>query len=449
MVPLRLVGYTHLLRYAREGTVKQNGGNRAVRVGAVVGASCLLFSGVGVGTARGLTANSATMTGNSAAVPVSESAGLAHHRAAHNSDADFDHYAKAYSPASVAGLAGTASASVSQDSTIRAGDGTSFPADALAAINTSGSASAAVDPTGRGTAVPNARASSELRVNFTVSGTAPVYISLHLHAINPGTRGCASVGVRINGPTPKQFIARVGNAAPCSGTHHLYQNAEHTITLAAGSYELVVGYLAHAASPSQPVKVSTTARVSVNFFPPEASGISPTLSGHTATFDAATSSAVDGRHIVKWIWNFGDGETTTTRNPVVAHRYPLVAVTTGWFPSLQVLDSAGALSQRTGDWIGQTVIVRNLYLHSDHVVVLGIARPQSEMAGRTIYAALEKRRSGKFVVIARESRVLDSSATYGAGFPRSAGSGTCRVVMSYPGDPEHLAERRPTRTYSC
>jgi PKD repeat protein len=68
----------------------------------------------------------------------------------------------------------------------------------------------------------------------------------------------------------------------------------------------------------------------------------PPTSAHTVSFDSSGSSAISGRTITSYFWNFGDGTTSTAASPT--HTYAAAAT---YSVSLTVTDSAGKTGRAT------------------------------------------------------------------------------------------------------
>jgi len=87
----------------------------------------------------------------------------------------------------------------------------------------------------------------------------------------------------------------------------------------------------------------TVIQVSINRLPQPSCNLSSAGDrGHLVLFDCSASSDPDGS-IVSYEWDFGDGTTLVTQDPIVMHRYPFF----GQFPfQLTVVDDDGVSSAR-------------------------------------------------------------------------------------------------------
>jgi hypothetical protein len=403
----------------------------------------LLVAGVGLPALGSSVATAAgpavQVTGDTASLDWFQGADDTHKTIGNTTDNNFLTYATHRAPPHESAIEGTATAFVSQSSSIETPAST-FPLGPVGDIAMSGTATSNATSTGQGAYVPNADTEGEFSTEFTLTSSVPVFFSGALQTTNTDAGdSCPFISVDLTGPTTRHFVVSSG---PCGTPQPHSQGWAQTLTLGAGGYELSVDYYSEVdADPGEPAKVSSSATASMNlsFFPPTAR-LSRTLSGSTASFNGSGSHVGEaGLTLAGSRWTFGDGRTATTKAPRVKHTYPLSPRRTPIYQAtLQVVDSEGGISPP----ITVTVPGTRTTAHAKHagskLAVSGAVTPPRP--GKHVVITLERKNNGRFARVSSGRTTLDRHGRFSRSLPR-AQAGQCLVLARYPGDAAHLASQ--------
>jgi hypothetical protein len=259
---------------------------------------------------------------------------------------------------------------------------------------------------------------------------------------------CSQVTVDLTGPSFARHFEAVTGACGASAPHSA--GWAEKATLPAGDYSLDVEYSSEVDDtvPTESGSMSASAQVSLDLgFLPPAARFTTSLSGSTAHFNATASSVGSSdRHLVKWLWTFGDGRTATTTGPTVAHTYTAAPARAPTYAvGLQVLDSGGARSAKLTHNVLGTRTVETVSRTATKVNVTGTVAPNRH--GHAVVVSLQRKAGGVFHTVVVHRPTLGAVSHFSTSFARRA-AGTCRVVARYPGDATHLASQ-VTKSFAC
>ena len=360
-------------------------------------------------------------------------------------------YAGHRAPAKMTGPEGTASAFVSEASTLETPTSPPFPLQPLNDVAVSGTATAGATSTGKGTAVPNSDSQGLFDVTFELSQPTPVFFSGSLStANNDAADSCSEASVDLNGPdatNSRHIHAHRGTGCSVSGPRST--GFAETVTLAAGDYDLAIDYDTEVdADPGEAATRSGRATMSMNlsFMPPTAA-FTTKIAGSKATFNGGSSAAGPAaRPLASYKWTFGDGKSATTSSPTVSHSYQKSpANVRNYTVALQVVDTGGAVSAPVSHTVHGTATTEGVSKTTAKVKAAGKVSPGR--AGKHVVVTLSRKSGGRFHVLATHRPTLSSTSHYATSFARP-NPGTCRLTARYPGDSTHLASQR-TRSFAC
>lgn len=342
-------------------------------------------------------------------------------------------------PATTSTPDATAVAAASQSTLVSTQAALPLPVSPLDDISLGGASSSRTTADIRG--APIATSNGTLSVQFTTSGSVPVFFSGAERTTDTDpSSSCALATVTLTGPLTRTFTASTGNG--CKSVHPSTQQWAQSITLPAGSYSIDVDYATNVFDDvlnGDPTSAASTATTSLNlsFLPPTAHFTS-SVSGSTADLNGgSTLVGAAGRPVVTWRWHFGDGSSAVTTQPRIHHTFPVSPSSAPTYQvRLQVVDSAHALSPVATVNVLGTATSLTVIKTSSRVRVAGLVAPNRQ--GRSVVVSLARKRSGSFHVLATHRPILTSRSRFATSFPRPA-AGTCRVTVRYPGDAMHLA----------
>jgi hypothetical protein len=403
-----------------------------------------------VAPAAAAAAGSVSLGSDSADLDTFQFVNDSHQNETDKSGDDFLTFAEHRAPAKSKGLEGTASAFVSQSSSLETPGEPPFPLSPLNDIGMSGTSTSAATATGNGRAVPVSDSDGSFEVSFDTSSAVPVFFNGFLHTTNTDPNdSCSSVTVDVSGAAFNRHFAAFTGDCPQAGPHQ--KGWAETDTLQAGTeYTIDVEYSSEVDDvvPDEPASMSAAATASLNlsFFPPTAR-FSQSLSGSTGRFDGSGSSVggADDR-IAKWEWTFGDGKRATTTAPTVTHRYPLSPRRTrSYTVTLQVVEAGGAVSPAISRQVLGTATSVGVTKAAHKIDVSGKLEPNRR--GKALKVTLSRKRGGSFHALATHRLVLSRKSHFATSYSRPA-FGMCRLVASYAGDKTHLASST-TKNFGC
>lgn len=386
------------------------------------------------------------LTGTSADIDTFQFVNNTHERSTDKTDSDFFAFAAHRAPADVRGVQGSASAFVSQASTMETPGQPPFPTGPLNDIALVGTATSGSTATTNAEGTPVADSEGSLTVDFsTTVANVPVFFDGFLHTANSdGGDTCSQVTVDLTGPLIRHFAAFTG---ACSASTPHQRGFAQSFSLPLGEYELSVDYESEVDNDElTSMSASATVRLNMSFFPPTAR-FTTSLSGFAAHLNGTQSSAgTASRPLAKWQWSFGDGRTATTTKPKVTHIYPRSpSGAVVYTLTLRVIDSGGALSPPVSHTVSGTATTISVSKTSAKIVAAGTVRP--DRPGHSVTVQLAKKQSGQFQPVATDHPELNARSRYSTAFTRPP-AGRCRLTATYPGDTHHLASRA-TKTFSC
>ena len=343
----------------------------------------------------------------------------------------------------------TASSAASQSALLSTAATPPLPVNPLDDISLAGASSSRATASGR--TVPIATSNGTLSVQFTTSGSVPVFFTGAEHTSNTDpSNSCSLASVVLTGPVTRTFVASTGNGCKSAEPHR--QQWAQALTLPAGSYSLDVDYATNAfddvVNNNDPGSVAGSASLSLNlgFFPPTAHFTS-SVSGVNAEFNGVGSlPGRTGRPVSSWRWDFGDGTRAVTTRPQTSHTYPASPLMIRTYRvTLQVVDVAHVLAPATAHFILGTATTVAVSKTVSRLHVSGVVRPNRP--AHSVVVTLSRKRSGTFHAVATHRPVLSPRSRFTTAFKRTA-AGTCRLTARYPGDATHLASTSQ-RTFPC
>jgi PKD domain len=167
-----------------------------------------------------------------------------------------------------------------------------------------------------------------------------------------------------------------------------------------------------------------------------------TPDGFVARFNGGASKAAGDRAVDQWRWAFGDGTTKTTATPTVTHRYSRYGNHT---VTLVVVDTHNARSAPLTKTVKGTTTSVSIDKSPERVLVFGAVSPNH--AGKSVTLRLQRKRDGLFRTVDTKSEALNDRSRYAKRFDRRA-AGSCRVVVTFPGDADHLGSRA-SKSFTC
>jgi hypothetical protein len=387
---------------------------------------------------------------DSAVLDTSQVVDDTHQATANKSGDNFFTFAEHRGPPTSHGVEGTASGFVSEAASIETPAQPGFPVGPVNDIAMSGISRSTATATGNGPAVPDADADGSFQAEVDTTAPVPIFFSGAIHTTNTDAKhSCSSVTVDFAGPNfDRRFEAFTGSDCP-KLTPHQKAWAESFTLPAAGEYGIDVDYSSEveALSTGGALSKSASATASLNmaFFPPTAK-FSQTISGSTATFNGAGSSAADAKHhLAKWEWTFGDGKTATTSKPTVKHTYPASPrKAPSYAVTLQVVEAGGALSPKIRHVIRGTAVSVKVK-RGPALAFTATVTPNRR--GRPVSVTLARKQHGKFRVVATLRGTLTSHSRFAAEF-EGPPNGRCQLAVRYRGDKTHLASRG-VKTFAC
>ena len=166
---------------------------------------------------------------------------------------------------------------------------------------------------------------------------------------------------------------------------------------------------------------------------------------------SASTAAVEGRDIHRWLWRFGDGTRAAEVVPETLHQYPLNAPSPPVYNvRLVVEDSAGALSKAALRRVRGTATSVEASTTSSKVLVTGLVQP-ARPDGKIVQVMLRRLgNDGRYHLVPGGDRHvgLHDAGHFNASYPRPA-AGTCKVLASYLGDRHYLPSQRISSPFDC
>jgi PKD domain len=370
---------------------------------------------------------------------------------ANKSGDNFFTFAEHRGPPKSHGVEGTASGFVSAAASIETPAQPGFPIGPINDIAMSGISTSAATAAGKGAAVPVADSDGSFQAEVDTTAPVPIFFSGAIHTTNTDAKhSCSSVTVDFAGPNfDRRFEAFTGSDCMKSGPHQKAWAESFTLP-AAGEYGIDVEYSSAVddnidMGDARSTSASATASLNMAFFPPRAK-FSQTISGSTASFDGAGSSAADTHHhLAKWEWTFGDGKTATTSKPTVTHTYPASPRKAPTYTvTLQVVEAGGALSPKVSHVIRGTAVSVKVKRGPALAFTATVA---PNRRGRPVNVTLARKLHGKFHVVATLRGTLTSHSRFAAEF-EGPPTGRCQLAVRYRGDRTHLASRG-VKTFAC